>query len=33
MATGSLKMQHAGAVARGKGFLSDEFIREMKVEV
>lgn len=30
---GSLKTQHAGAVACGERFLRDEFFREMKVEV
>lgn len=33
LATGSLKMQHAGAVAGGERFLGDEFFGEMKVEV
>ena len=33
LAAGSLKMQHAGAVAGGEGFLGNEFFGEMKVEV
>jgi len=33
LATGSLKMQQAGAVAGGERFLCDEFFGEMKAEV
>ena len=33
LATGSLKMKHAGAIAGGERLLGDEFFGEMKIEV
>ena len=32
-ATGPLQVQHAGAVACGEGFLGDEFVGKVEVEI
>ncbi len=33
MATGSLQVEHTGSIAGGEGFLGNEFVGEMEVEV
>jgi hypothetical protein len=33
LSVGSLQVQHAGSITSGKGFLGDEFVGQIKVEV